>query len=90
MIQINLNDDQLPTLAKLIAECPQLVALVAKTLRNSRDTYTITEAAEKLGVCGKTIRNRIDAKLIPLVPGIGAKRIPAAWLDKQINPNPDT
>ena len=76
-------------LGKLIADSPQLAEMVAGKLRQRKDTYTVGEAAQKLGVCAKTIRNRIEAKTIPVVPGLGAKRIPAKFIDQLVNPNPD-
>lgn len=89
MIQIAISDEQLPHLAALIAKSPELASLVAGELRGRRDAYTVAEAAEKLGVTSKTIRNRIEAKIIPIIPGVGPKRIPAAYIEKLLNPNPD-
>jgi hypothetical protein len=81
ILEIKLSDEQLGELADIVA---------AKLERKDRSAYTVKEAAAKLQISPKTILRRIEAKIIPVVPGIGAKRIPASWLDQQVNPTPAT
>lgn len=73
---LELTDDQLGEIADLVAQ----------RMAPAKAALTIPEAAEKLGVCDDTIRNRIRAGLIPTVPSIGrhAKRIPAAFIERAL------
>ena len=89
MISIHINDELLPALAKLIASTPDMARMVAGELRGRKDTYTVAETAKALGVDISTIRRRIKAQVIPTVPGVGAIRVPAAFVEKLLNPNPD-
>lgn len=69
ILEIELSDTQLAKIADMVA---------AKLERKNRTAYTVAEVAKRLGVSNRTITRRIEAKVIPTVPGIGAKRIPAS------------
>jgi excisionase family DNA binding protein len=71
-LEIELSDEQLAKIADMV---------VAKLNGGKLASYTIAEAAEKLGISGRTIRNHIKAGIIPKIPGIGATRIPAGYVD---------
>ena len=71
---LELTPDQLDELAQRVAE--------KMTKPRPKETYTIKETANLLGVCKQTIRRRIATKTIPIIPGLGAKRISAATLEK--------
>lgn len=81
MISIHLTDEQLPALAKLIADSPQLAELVAGHIRKRKDSYTVTELAKALNVCPRTVKNHIKAKIIPTIPGVKPTRIPASYME---------
>lgn len=78
-VQVRLEDDQLAKLAELIAE----------RAGNNRRPLTVPQAAERLGLCGRTIRRRIEAGEIARVPLCGAGSrvlIPASEIDRLLNP----
>ena len=89
ILQLEVKDDMLPTLARLIAATPGMAQMVAGELRGRKDTYTVAEMAEALDVDISTIRRRIKAGIIPTIPGVGALRIAATVVEKLLNPNPD-
>lgn len=80
ILQVQLTDDQFEELAKRVA---------IKLRVGKADTYSVREAANVLGVSPKTVQRRVIAKLIPRIANISPIRIPAAWVDQQVNPNPD-
>jgi hypothetical protein len=88
-LQIQLTDDLLPALARLIAATPGMAQMVAGELRGKKDTYTVAEMAEALNVDISTIRRRIKAGTIPTIPGVGPARIAAPIVERLLNPNPD-
>ena len=75
-LEIELSDSQLAKIADMVA---------AKLEGGKRTAYTVEETASMLKVSGKTVRNHIKAKIIPTVPGIGAIRIPSAYVDGLLN-----
>ncbi|MEI6676891.1 MAG: helix-turn-helix domain-containing protein [Verrucomicrobiota bacterium] len=77
-ITITIPDEQLEMLAKLIA------GHLGKA--DSKSTYTVTEAARVLRVSEKTIRRRVEAGTLAAVPCAGRTLIPAAVIEKLINP----
>ncbi len=82
ILQLELSKAQLAEIAKEVA-----VMIRA----GKADTYTVQEAAQMLGKSVRTITRRIEAETIPKVPNLGrGVRIPAAFIDRLVNPNPDT
>lgn len=77
-ITLQVSDDMLATLAKLIA------SQLNKADRQA--TYTVTEASRALRCAEKTIRRRVEAGTLPRVPGSGRVLIPAAAIEQMLNP----
>lgn len=78
-IELELNDTQMERLASMVA---------IKLRAGMATTYSVTEAAKLLGVCSKTVSRRVEAKVYPRVPGLKSIRIPAAFIDRLLNPDP--
>lgn len=79
-IEVEFTDTQLTQIAQRVA----LILRVGKS-----DTYSVKETAAKLGVIAKTVDRRIKAGLIPQLPNLKSVRIPAAFIDKLVNPTND-
>ncbi|GAA5117041.1 helix-turn-helix domain-containing protein [Luteolibacter yonseiensis] len=77
---VQLSDDDLEKIANRVA---------AKIRAGKADTYSVKEAAKVLGVSIKTVNRRIQAKLYPRVPNMRSVRIPAAFIDRLVEPNTD-
>jgi len=76
MMQVILSHEQLDALADLI---------VAKSQRTQRtQPYTVDEAARALGVCAATVRRHIQAGIIPSVPNISKRLVPAAAITEML------
>lgn len=73
-VTIHLTDDQVQTIA----------ALVAEKLRPGKTALSTAEAAERLGVHRDTVKRRVQAGIYPKVQGLGGRkiRIPAAFIDR--------
>lgn len=80
IVQLEISEEQLAKIADLVA---------MKIRDRKADTYSKYQAATILGVHHRTIDRRIEAGLIPRVPNLKSVRIPAAFIDKLVNPNPD-
>jgi excisionase family DNA binding protein len=83
IVSLTLTDDQLDAIAERVA---------AKVGRKSDRPLTVNEAAERLGLCGRTVRRRVEAGEIARVPlcGAGARvLIPAAEIERLLNPQPE-
>ena len=72
---LELTPKQLDELADQVAD-----RLLQKKV-SSKEAYTVKEAAQRLGVHTVTIRRGIAAQTIPTIPGLGAIRIPASYVD---------
>jgi hypothetical protein len=75
-LEVTLSDETLERLAEKIA------AKTQRTIR--REPYTIEQAAKALGVCGATIRRRVQAGIIPCVPNIGKRLVPASAIEAML------
>ena len=82
-LEIELSDAQLAKIADMVAKKLAAVPSLPKA------SYTVEEAAKRLNVSGRTIRDRIKAGTIPHIPGIGGVlRIPGTFIEGLLNPNP--
>ena len=75
-LTIQLNAEQLDQLAEIVASKLQA--------RPAKDALSIIEAAAKTGVSKDTIRRRIRAGLIPVVPGMNPVRIPSDFIARMM------
>jgi excisionase family DNA binding protein len=90
ILQVEIDTDELLALAtssprfkaQLVAALGAVPAGIA-----APDFYTAAEAAAVLGLSLKTIRRRIQAGLIPCVPGVRRTRIARRYIDSLANPN---
>jgi excisionase family DNA binding protein len=76
MMQVILSHEQLDHLAALIAGKLQT--------RTRREPYTVDEAARALGVCAATVRRHIQAGIIPSVPHISKRLVPASVIESML------
>lgn len=49
-----------------------------------KKALSVAEVAELTGLCEMTIRRQIKAQIIPAIPGINPKRIPADFVERMI------
>jgi excisionase family DNA binding protein len=78
-LQITIAEEHLATLAGMIA--------AAMPTKDDDRPLTVPEAAKRLGVSVRTIQRRVEAGLIERVPGMGRVLIPAAAVQRLLNPN---
>lgn len=76
ILEIELSDSQLAKIADMVAA------------KLNGGTLTVGQVAKAFSVSTKTINRRIKAGIIPTLPGISPPRIPAAYVDGMLNPNP--
>lgn len=74
-LSFELTPEQLDELAERVADH------MGKQKPAQKDTYTIKEAATRMDVHQVTIRRRVKAGTIPIIPGLGAIRIPASYVE---------
>jgi len=81
-LTLTLSAEQLADLARAVA-----VELGGKR-NGAKATCTVKEAAMLLGVAPCSIRRRIKAGLIPVVPGFHSVRIPRVHIDTLLGRTP--
>jgi hypothetical protein len=51
----------------------------------AKDAYSVPEVAEKTGLSQATIRRRVKAGIIPVVPGLNPARVPSDFVTRMMN-----
>jgi hypothetical protein len=81
ILQLQLSDEQLSMIADSVAR---------KLRAGKDDSYSVAEVAAMMKVNPTTIRRRVEAQVYPKVPNLSPVRIPAAFIDRLLDPNPDS
>jgi len=84
-LTLTLSAEQLAEVAQAVAE---VLGVKASKRPVAKATLTVTETARMLGVAPCSIRRRIKAGLIPVVPGFHSVRIPRSHIDTLLGRTP--
>lgn len=79
-IPLELSDEQIHAIAVEVAKIKGLP---------DRDAFSINEVAERIGVSSLTVRRRVTAGIIPVLPGIKPPRIPANYVAQMLDHKPN-
>ena len=82
-LEVKLSEEQLDLLADRIA------AKMGEARFSKTAPLSVKEAAQALGVGTDSIRTRIKAGIIRVVPDIGIIRVPQAETDRLLNSHPN-